>query len=417
MSEASFEYEDQKENRYPLLIKLNKRKKSYLNITNKIFEKFITDSKWQPPTTNTNTINFNDYDKTSSNSYKNKIYLPKYKNIHHEMKKIQTEFRSYFDINSSPYKEMRTKFNSLTFLNFKKGFQHYFFGPNGIVTNQCKALRDYYFKKGLRDKIYAGLINHYNEYNFDSYQQRVINAKDKILKLSRHYAFADNKGEELDTKAIYNNKLVNQKKNFVYLNKKKLKQYAKLPKNIEDIVEKYKHEKKLSSLDVEKIKKHRKNYFMNRNKSDNIKNFKNSYYNSINENSKRINYDKKLNELDLPVNIRQKHFSPVNKTNVNILKKGNITMYRTKKTLSNNNQDKDQNYIKAAFKLSEKSKSKNFSRESTSITNNNFNNMINNNYNGFITAIFGPQRALPKINNLTTYNYPKTKRKIKLNKV
>ena len=151
---------------------------------------------------------------------KNKIFLPKYKNIKQEMAKIKKQFRNLFNIKNTIFKGMMTKKNSTTYQNFIKGFGKYFFGPFGLVTQKNKFLREYYFmNSALNVKIYAGRLEYYDYINkYNRYKQRQNNSHKHLLSISNNYAVLNDKNDIYSIKAITSNRFFKKRKNFVSLN-------------------------------------------------------------------------------------------------------------------------------------------------------------------------------------------------------
>ena len=154
---------------------------------------------------------------------KSKIFLPNYKNIKQEMDKIKKQFRNYFDIKNTIFKDMLTKKNSTTYQNFIRGFGKYFFGPFGIVTQKNKFLREYYFSRSaLNVKIYAGRLEYYDYINkYNRYLQRKNNANKRLLSISKNYAIVNEKNDLFSMRAMTSKRLVKGKKNYVSLNRQK----------------------------------------------------------------------------------------------------------------------------------------------------------------------------------------------------
>ena len=148
--------------------------------------------------------------------------MPKYINIKKEIKKRASDLRKCFNIENTIFKEMQSKQNSLTYKELIPCLAKYFFGPNGIVTEKYKYLKDYYeelnLKIGLEKRIYAGrldyfyLLSHYN-----SYSQRLNLTKEKILSLSNHLAVASSAFDKVNQKAINKARFFRKNKNYVNL--------------------------------------------------------------------------------------------------------------------------------------------------------------------------------------------------------
>ena len=99
----------------------------------------------------------------SPKKQRSKVYLPSYKNIKDEMLQMKTQMNSFFNIKNTIFKEMRTRYTSICYKNFVKGFAKYFFGPYGYVTKRYKLLKEYYLHKNLiNSRIYAGRLDYYD---------------------------------------------------------------------------------------------------------------------------------------------------------------------------------------------------------------------------------------------------------------
>ena len=153
---------------------------------------------------------------------KNKIYLPRYKNIAQEILRVKKQFRNLFDIKNSIFKEMITKKNSTTYKNFIKGFGKYFFGPFGFVTQKNKFLRDHYLRiSALNDKIFAGRLEYFDYINkYNRYRQRKNIANKHILSISKNYEVVTDRSNIYSVKAGISNRYFNQK-DFISLNRLK----------------------------------------------------------------------------------------------------------------------------------------------------------------------------------------------------
>jgi len=149
--------------------------------------------------------------------------MPKYKNIIIEIKKRRKKMRKYFNIENTIFKEMQSKQSSLIYRNFLINLGKYFFGPNGIVTNQNNFLKSYYkdknLKIGLNKKIYTGTLDYfYYVTPKNSFTKRLNITKEKLLNLSGNLAVSNSNIDEIIQKAIYLSKFIKNDKNYVKLN-------------------------------------------------------------------------------------------------------------------------------------------------------------------------------------------------------
>ena len=162
-------------------------------------------------------------DKNNIQGLSKKDIMPKYTNINKEIKKKASDLRKCFNIKNSIFKEMQSKNNSLTYKELMSYLGKYFFGPNGIVTEKYKFLRDYYeernLKIGLSNRIYAGTLDYFfilSHYN--SYSQRLNLTKEKLLSLSNNLAIASSAFDKVNQKAINKVRHNKNNKNYVLLN-------------------------------------------------------------------------------------------------------------------------------------------------------------------------------------------------------
>ena len=155
---------------------------------------------------------------------KDKLYLPYYKNIKQELLTMKRQINSLFDVKNTIFKQMRTRYTSITYKNFVRGFAKVFCGPFGLVTKKSKYLKEYYYMKGsLNDKIYAGKLDFYDYTSTNSNQvtARENEVKKRRLSLSTNLAVVFDKHDVYSVKAITSKRLLNYKKNFVDINRKK----------------------------------------------------------------------------------------------------------------------------------------------------------------------------------------------------
>ena len=197
MTTISFISDDQNKNSYPLLQKLIKHNKSrsYRAAGIKIFEKFVTDPNLR---CYSNDSIETDNNHTSNNNFENKtISLPKYTNIQREIRNFERNINSYF----IPFKIMSLKFSSLVSLKLKNIVKNHLSEPKEIETNKNETLKDIPSKGSYRENKNLNIFLKYNKNN--------INNTTKNLK---------------------------KKKDYISFNKIKLKQFAKLPKGIENVI-------------------------------------------------------------------------------------------------------------------------------------------------------------------------------------
>ena len=211
--------------------------------------------------------------------------MPGYINIKKVLIDKKNKVRKYFDIKNTIFKDMQAK-NSVTYKMFIQGFAKLFFGPNGIVTNKCTFLREYYDsrtrKLDLKNKIYAGSLDYYNLINeTSSYSKRLNLSRQQFLTNSQNLMVINSDFEKINKKVLDEDR-GKSKKNFIYLNIKKLRDFNK------------KSKKKLQDNDTKKIKIDKKINLKNFIKE--VENSKNSIVkiNSINKPVKpKINLTKK----------------------------------------------------------------------------------------------------------------------------
>ena len=175
-----------------------------------------------------------------NNNIPERDIIPKYTNINKEIKKKSNDLRKCFNIKNTIFKEMQSKQNSLTYKQLITCLGKYFFGPNGVVTEKYKFLRDYYEEKnlkiGLNNRIYAGTLDYFfllSRYN--SLSQRLNFTKEKLLSLSNNLAVASSAFDKVNQQAINNVNFQKRKKNYVYLNIKNSFPGKNLIKNNKEI--------------------------------------------------------------------------------------------------------------------------------------------------------------------------------------
>ena len=266
---------------------------------------------------------------------KNKIFLPKYKNIKQEMAKIKKQFRNLFNIKNTIFKKMMTKKNSTTYRNFIKGFGKYFFGPFGLVTQKNKFLREYYFmNSALNVKIYAGRLEYYDYINkYNRYKQRQNNSHKHMLSISNNYAVLDDKNDIYSIKAKTSNRLFKRRKDFVSLNIQKYRNSITEIKEILPINDK----KKGQLINKSFNDKNSRYYIQNKIKSK-LKIKKPLYLKTINnfytnKNNNILNYHKRI-----VTNIKNKYSKIYNSSEAEkarIYSNNNIKTYKVAKKSDN----------------------------------------------------------------------------------
>lgn len=310
-------YENSKEDLYNFY-----SSKNYKSVFPSIFSKFETEKNFSR-------------DSLCIKLSKNKIFLPKYKNIKQEMAKIKKQFRNLFNIKNTIFKEMMTKKNSTTYQNFIKGFGKYFFGPFGLVTQKNKFLREYYFmNSALNVKIYAGRLEYYDYINkYNRYKQRQNNSHKHMLSISNNYAVLDDKNDIYSIKAITSNRLFKRRKDFVSLNIQKYRNSITEIKEILPINDK----KKGQLINKSFNDKNSRYYIQNKIKSK-LKIKKPLYLKTINNfytnrNNNILNYHKRI-----ATNIKNKYNQIYNSSEAEkarIYSNNNIKTYKVAKKSEN----------------------------------------------------------------------------------
>lgn len=312
---------------------------------------------------------------------KTKIFLPNYKNIKQEMDKFKKQFRNFFEIKNTIFKDMLTKKNSTTYQNFIRGFGKYFFGPFGLVTQRNKFLREYYFSRSaLNVKIYAGRLEYYDYINkYNRYLQRKHNANKRLLSISKNYAVVNDKNDIYSMKAITSKKFVKGKKNYVSLNRQKyrpslteiteIKNFSKLKMKKNNTFNKY-NNYKVKYKNTNKLKNNNplgylktySNFYSNKNRNRNmLENYKKAVAN-IRSNNTKLDYNISNNtektRTNTHINIRFKSEQANNRNNSNF--------FLTQGSFGNNN------YVNKKITFN---RINNFKREKKSLSK--FNKQIN----------------------------------------
>ena len=296
---------------------LNYKKNAILNksLFPSIFSHFETETKH--------------LEEISPKPQKNKIKLPYYKNIKTEMLQMKRQINSLFGINNI-FKQMRSRYNSICYKNFVKGFAKYFFGPFGYVTKRNKLLREYYLSKGnLSDKIYAGKLDYY-DYTSKKLNQvtaRQNETKKRRLSLSTNFAVVFDKNDVYSVKAVTSKRLVNYKKNFVDINKRKY-----LDSDLEPIKEIENNSKKdnKNKLNQKKKIQIRLNTYNKFNKEKNDEKLKRKTFSFITQNHINLN-NKELSKSTIPkfhksplINLKFNNIKHINKKSYLFLTQSNF---------------------------------------------------------------------------------------------
>ena len=147
----------------------------------------------------------------NNNSISKNNILPNYTNINKEIKKRVSDIRKYFNIKNTIFNEIKSKQKSLIYKELLTYLGKHFFGPNGVVTEKYKYLRDYYedknIKLGLNNRIYAGTLDYFfllSKYN--SMSQKLNFTKEKLLSLSNNLAIASSAFDKVNQKVIHKTK-------------------------------------------------------------------------------------------------------------------------------------------------------------------------------------------------------------------
>ena len=293
--------------------------------------------------TNENRRDYNQKNENNITLLSKRDIMPKYTNIKKEIKKRTNDLRKCFNIKNTIFKEMQSKENSLTYKELKTLLGKYFFGPNGIVTEKYKFLRDYYEEKnmkiGLDNRIYAGTLDYFfllSQYN--SYSQKLNFTKEKLLSLSNHLAIASSAFDKINQKAINKTNYIKRYKNFIYLNKKNA--YSADKNTIKNSDVDTNNNKQKSSIKTKYYSKDNTSYINSTNNTNNLHiQTNNNYLKNIN-NISYIFDTKSKTHIDL-YNKFNKHNGRTN----NLIKKRKIFfLKRNNKNNNNNTEFKNNNY-------------------------------------------------------------------------
>ena len=248
------------------------------------------------------------------------IKLPFYKNIKKELLLKKKQINSLYDINNSIFKQMRTRYNSICYKNFVKGFGKYFFGPFGLVTKRNKHLKEYYLHKSLlNSKIYAGKLEYfdYTSHNTNQVIARENETKKRRLSLSQNLAVVFDKNDMYSVKALTSKRLLNYKKNFVDINRSRYLNSDLHPiKEIPKIISNKNSKNKMKQKKKMQI---RLNTYNNFNKNKNEKIIKSKNFSFITETKKNSNnnniYKNKILKIpkDFVINFKSNKVSKINK--------------------------------------------------------------------------------------------------------
>ena len=154
---------------------------------------------------------------------KKKEILPEYSNIKKKFNHHISEIKSYFDIENTIFKEIKSK-DILAYSKFAKDLKAYLFGPKGMITQKNYHLKKYYnsqgmSKIGLNTKIYAGRWEFLEEnLKYSRYIQRLKSNHKKILNIGGHFSTEEDVGHKvhdlyLKRKAKKENKINENRKN------------------------------------------------------------------------------------------------------------------------------------------------------------------------------------------------------------
>ena len=282
MTTISFLSEDQNENPYPLLQKIIKYNKSRNRLTtyNKIFDKFITDPN----------LNYfsNDSLKTDNNIENKTISLPKYRNIKNEINNFEKKFNNYF----VPFNAMSVKYGSFIYLKFKDLLQNRFPDNKRIEINKNRTLKDFYSKSSFKEKK---IINIFKKYNKNNTNKNNLRQKD-----------------------------------YIKLNKIKLRKFAKLPKGIEKAIFNKKNINKINN-DKNNIRILFNKYYNNYKKFENKKRENKNSFDKINANNIKFSPDKKstYSSKTIIVNINKNKSEKKEKGNRKFVKYNNYFKHRS----------------------------------------------------------------------------------------
>lgn len=305
--------------------------------------------------------------------FKREEILPNYSNIRRKINFQIKEIKSYFDINGTIFKEIKSK-NTFLYSKFAKNFELYLFGPNGLVTQKNPHLRKYYNsqekkknKIGLNTKIYAGRWEYFEDTsNYNRYRNRLKSNRKKLLDIGGHFSTEDDIGHKIHS---------------LYLKKKKIDEKAKIreEKKKENWVKKPENNKRKFSMinDFNKI------------------NFTNIFeFTSVPQNEKR-----KSEEKENQMNIYYEKLR--NRLSISNVEKDNKKDYNVEDNIINNNKNKVNDIIQNKKKKYYLKKIKNiFKREKLEMKINKANKShfrkLNSKINETLNSIINPSKNLLK---------------------
>ena len=281
----------------------------------------------------------------NNNSISKNNILPNYTNINKEIKKRVSDIRKYFNIKNTIFNEIKSKQKSLIYKELLTYLGKHFFGPNGVVTEKYKYLRDYYedknIKLGLNNRIYAGTLDYFfllSKYN--SMSQKLNFTKEKLLSLSNNLAIASSAFDKVNQKAIHKTHNQQKKKNYVYLN---IKNSFSTGNNLKKIIKNINNIKNINKENSQ-IKNDNKISYVNINKNNESNLINNSK--SFSDNNETTT----INKNDENTNLYNSDNNSFIKTNVNIYNKAlNHNKGKEKKLYSKENEKYYKNF-KLQFK-------------------------------------------------------------------
>ena len=286
-----------------------------------MFKKCLTESN--DSNTKIKKLNFTDY-LLRNNAYK--------LNIRKEMAKKKNDIKKYFNVGIFKGSNFD---NKILYNNYLKSFGKYFFGPNGIVTEKSKDLNNYYeinnLKIGIDNKIYAGKLDFESFMSkLDSYTKRLFNNKEKILLMSKNIDVANSHFDKVNKNILEKNKYFNPNKNFVKLNRIKVKYLNSSYNEYKKIFDNYYNNKSMNN-------KSKTSYQIDNNNNNKINTLKD--IKKIINNNSSIDFKDKDNNKD-----KDKSYKIMNKE----IKQNNSLSYTINniKSLNNSERQNKQNKFK-----------------------------------------------------------------------
>ena len=158
---------------------------------------------------------------------KKKEILPSYRNLKERIEEGRRDIKSHYNIKDTLFKDIHLKDLSL-YSKFAKNFSLYFFGPNGIVTENNMHLKTHYNlkhkknKRKLNAKIYAGRWLYLDENpKYVRYIARLKNNRKQILNIGGNFSTEDDFTQKLHDIYIKGSKKKYLKENKDYNTPKK----------------------------------------------------------------------------------------------------------------------------------------------------------------------------------------------------